>query len=61
MEDQVPFAVGMVDLDGVALRLFGRIVGRPWNELSVGDAVGVETYTEPDGRAFYRFRAGRGP
>ncbi len=57
MEDDVPFAVGLVDLDGVALRLFGRIDGRPWNELSVGDPVTVEPYAVPDGRWFYRFRA----
>jgi len=58
MEADVPFAVGLVDLDGVPLRLFGRIVGRPWNELSVGDHVAVEPYASPDGRVFYRFRAG---
>jgi uncharacterized protein len=58
MERDVPFAVGLVDLDGTPLRLFGRIVGRPWNELSVGDRVAVETYTVADGRIYYRFRAG---
>ena len=58
MEGDVPFAVGLVDLEGVPLRLFGRIVGRPWNELSVGDRVRVEGYRTDDGRAFYRFRAG---
>jgi len=58
MEREVPFAVGLVDLEGAPLRLFGRIVGRPWNELSVGDRVAVEAYPDPDGRVFYRFRAG---
>jgi uncharacterized protein len=57
MESDVPFAVGLVDLEGSPLRLFGRIVGRPWEELSVGDRVAVETYPTPDGRYFYRFRA----
>jgi len=57
MEGEVPFAVGMVDLDGVPLRLFGRVVGRAWNELKVGDRVAVEAYPTPDGRVFYRFRA----
>jgi uncharacterized protein len=61
MEREVPFAVGLVDLEGVPLRLFGRIVGRPWNELSVGDRVAVESYPSPDGRVFYRFRAGPSP
>jgi uncharacterized protein len=57
MEADVPFAVGLVDLDGVPLRLFGRIVGRPWNELRIGGAVRVEPYDVGDGRVFYRFRA----
>lgn len=57
MESDVPFAVGLVDLDGAPLRLFGRIEGRPWTELSVGDPVEVEPYATPDGRWFYRFRA----
>jgi uncharacterized protein len=58
LEDQVPFSVGLVDLDGVPLRLFGRIEGRPWNELAVGERVRVESYDLGDGRVFYRFRAG---
>ncbi len=57
MESEVPFAVGLVDLDGVPLRLFGRIVGRPWSELRVGDSVAVEAYRTRDDRVFYRFRA----
>ena len=61
MERDVPFAVGLVDLDGVPLRLFGRVVGRAWNELSVGDPVRVEAYPADDGRVFYRFRAGPRP
>jgi uncharacterized protein len=56
MEADVPFAVGLVDLEGVALRLFGRVVGRPWNELRIGGPVAVEPYTIDDGRVFYRFR-----
>lgn len=56
MEADVPFAVGLADLDGVPLRLFGRVVGRPWNELKVGDRLVVEPFITGDGRAFYRFR-----
>lgn len=59
MESEVPFAVGLVDLTGVPLRLFGRIEGRAWTELTVGDAVEVEPYGTDDGRVFYRFRARR--
>jgi uncharacterized protein len=56
MEADVPFAVGLVDLDGVPLRLFGRIEGKPWNALRVGEPVRVEAYDIGDGRSFYRFR-----
>jgi uncharacterized protein len=56
MESDVPYAVGLVDLDGIDLRLFGRIDGKPWNELSIGTRVTVEPYDVGDGRVFYRFR-----
>jgi uncharacterized OB-fold protein len=56
METEVPFAVGLVDLDGVAMRLFGRIEGRSWPELHIGQPVRLETYDIGDGRWFYRFR-----
>jgi uncharacterized protein len=56
MEAEVPFAVGLVDLDGVPLRLFGRIEGKSWNALRVGETVRVEPYDIGDGRFFYRFR-----
>ncbi len=61
MEGSVPYAVGLVDLDGAPLRLFGRIEGRPWNELAIGQSIEVEPYEVPDGRVFYRFRVGGGP
>jgi len=56
MESDVPFSVGLVDLEGVPLRLFGRIEGRPWNELTIGLPVRPEAYDIGDGRYFYRFR-----
>ena len=56
MEADVPFAVGLVDLDGIPLRLFGRIEGRTWKELKIGDPVRTESYDIGDGRVFYRFR-----
>jgi uncharacterized protein len=57
MEEEVPFAVGLVDLEGTALRLYGRIEGRPWGELAIGMPVRVEPYDIGDGRYFFRFRA----
>jgi uncharacterized OB-fold protein len=56
MEADVPFVVGLVDLEGVPLRLFGRIVGKSWQECRIGDPVRVETFALEDGRYFYRFR-----
>ncbi|MGP8077497.1 MAG: Zn-ribbon domain-containing OB-fold protein [Thermoplasmata archaeon] len=57
MESEVPFSVGLVDLDGGPLRLFGRIEGRGWESLRIGGRVRVEPYAVGDGRWFYRFRA----
>lgn len=57
MEADVPFAVGLVDLDGVPLRMFSRLIGRPWSELAIGDPVAFEPFDLPDGRVYYRFRA----
>lgn len=57
MESDVPFVVGLVDLDGAPLRLFGRIDGKSWTECRVGMPVKVEPIEAPDDRVFYRFRA----
>ena len=37
-------------------RAFGRIEGRPWTELRIGQPVRAESYDIGDGRVFYRFR-----
>ena len=57
MESEVPYAVGLIDLDGVSTRLFSRIVGRGWEQMKIGDPVRFEPFDLPDGRVFYRFRA----
>lgn len=61
MEADVPFVVGLVDLEGTDLRLFGRIVGRPWTDCTIGMPVQLETFDVPGGRVFYRFRAAPAP
>jgi uncharacterized OB-fold protein len=61
MEGGVPFVVGLVELSGASLRLFSRIVGKPYAALSLGEEVRFETFPVRDGRVFYRFRAGRPP
>jgi uncharacterized protein len=56
MEAEVPFVVGLVDLEGVPLRIFGRIEGTTWQDCRIGQKVRVESYPTADGRVFYRFR-----
>jgi uncharacterized OB-fold protein len=56
MESEVPFVVGLVEFDGIPFRLFGRIVGTPWDQCHIGQRVRAEPYDLPDGRVFYRFR-----
>jgi uncharacterized OB-fold protein len=56
MESEVPYVVGLVDIDGTNLRLFGRVAGSPWTECRIGQTVEAETFSIPDGRWFYRFR-----
>jgi uncharacterized OB-fold protein len=57
METELPIVMGLADLDGESIRLFGRIVGAAWSDLRVGDRVRVEPFELEDGRVFYRFRA----
>ena len=56
MEQDVPFVVGLLDLDGVPLRILSRITGARYEDCRIGDAVELETFGLPDGRVFYRFR-----
>ncbi|HXQ94119.1 MAG TPA: Zn-ribbon domain-containing OB-fold protein [Thermoplasmata archaeon] len=56
MEADVPFVVGLVEMDGVPFRLFGRIVGANWESCHIGQKVRPEPYDLGDGRFFYRFR-----
>jgi uncharacterized protein len=56
MEEEVPFVVGLVDLEGIPLRIFGRIEGTTWQNCRIGQTVRVESYSRTDGRVFYRFR-----
>jgi uncharacterized protein len=55
-EADLPRVVGLVELDGSPLRLFGRLLGIDWRECRIGLRVRVEPLTLPDGRAYYAFR-----
>ena len=59
MADDVPFTVGVVDLDGVDVRLSARVDGADPENLAIGDPVALKV-VEIDGpadhrRVFYRF------
>lgn len=59
MADDVPFTVGVVDLDGVDVRLSARIDGADVDDLEIGDPVRLKV-VDIDGpadheRVFYRF------
>jgi uncharacterized protein len=58
-EADLPRVVGLVELDGSPLRLFGRLLGIDWRECRIGLKVRVEPLTLPDGRAYYAFRVTR--
>jgi len=55
-ETDLPRVVGLVELDGSPLRLFGRLLGIDWRECRIGLPVRVEPLTLADGRAYYAFR-----
>ncbi len=59
-EPELPIVVGLVDLDGAPLRLFGRLLGADWRTLPIGAPVEVEPLRLPDGRSYYAFRVAPG-
>ncbi|MHB1435161.1 MAG: Zn-ribbon domain-containing OB-fold protein [Thermoplasmata archaeon] len=61
MEADLPFCVGLVDLDGASLRLFTRIEGPTSPGPSIGERVRFEPFRLSDGRMFYRFRRAAEP
>ncbi len=56
LEGELPRVVGLVELDGSPLRIFGRIQGVEWAACRIGMRVRIEPFELPDGRAYYAFR-----
>lgn len=56
LEADLPRVVGLVELDGSPLRIFGRIQGIEWPACRIGMRVRIEPFALPDGRAYYAFR-----
>jgi len=61
MEADLPFCVGLVDLDGAPLRLFTRLAGPAAPGPTIGERVRFEPFRLADGRWFYRFRRSATP
>ena len=55
MEKDIPFSIGIVELDGVGIKLLTRLIG-PYSELSLDMPMELEPWNLPDGRIFYKFK-----
>ena len=57
MEADMPFVLGLVDLDAVNLRLMARFDGGAYEDFAIGQRVKLKVHHFPDGRVTYRFVA----
>jgi len=55
MERDVPFLVGIVEFDGVPIKIVSRIDEARYEELSIGDPLRLKVLDLPDGRVWFRF------
>ncbi|MEE9489387.1 MAG: Zn-ribbon domain-containing OB-fold protein [Thermoplasmata archaeon] len=55
MEKDVPFVLGMVQLDGTEFKVLSRIGNTKYEDCSLGMRVKLETYDLEDGRVWFRF------
>ena len=55
MEDDVPFVVAVIQLDGVDLKLFSRIDGADYDDMDFGMKMKLKVIHYEDGRVWYRF------
>lgn len=59
MAEDVPFVVGIIDLEGVDVRLSARVDGAAYDDLAIGDRVTLKIVDIDDSRdedrVFYRF------
>lgn len=55
MEEDVPFVVAVVELDGAPLKIVGRIDDAAYEDLMIGDPVSLKVIELQDGRVWFRF------
>ena len=55
MENDLPFVVAVVELDGSPLKVVARIDDARYEDLTIGDAVSFRVFELQDGRVWFRF------
>jgi uncharacterized OB-fold protein len=55
LEKDVPFCIGVVELDNVGIKILSRIDGAKYEELDFDMPVQMKVHEFEDGRVFYRF------
>jgi uncharacterized OB-fold protein len=58
-EDQVPFPIGVVELDDVGLKILARIDDASYEDLEFDMPMEMNVVTLEDGRVLYRFKPKR--
>lgn len=56
MEEDVPFVMALVKLDGIDLRILSRIDDIPYEECELGMKLELKIIELEDGRVWYRFK-----
>ena len=55
LEKDVPFAIGVVELDDVGIKILSRIDGAKYDDLDFDMPMKMKVHEFEDGRVFYRF------
>lgn len=55
MEKDVPFVVGIVELNGIPLKIVARVDDARYEDLRIGSAVHLKILHLDDGRVWFRF------
>jgi uncharacterized OB-fold protein len=58
-EDQVPFSLGVVELDDVGIKILSRIDDASYDDLEFDMPMEIKVVTLEDGRVLYRFKPQR--
>jgi uncharacterized OB-fold protein len=56
MERDVPFVIGVVEVEGTRFKILARIDDARFEDMKIGQAVELKVHKLADGRVFYRYR-----